>query len=112
MNQSLFLVGEIGGNDYNVPLLAGVPLDDVIPFAPVVIAKISSTITVSTSFAAPVVFAGIFTRIALESITQMSVEFSGADWARSQDSGGSRKSAHWVHPQLPVRIPERQQRRL
>ncbi|KAG2599465.1 hypothetical protein PVAP13_5KG442400 [Panicum virgatum] len=45
MNQSLFLVGEIGGNDYNVPLLAGVPLDDVIPFAPVVIAKISSTIT-------------------------------------------------------------------
>jgi len=50
MNQSLFLVGEIGGNDYNVPLLAGVPLDDVIPFAPVVIAKISSTITVSTSF--------------------------------------------------------------
>ena len=66
MNQSLFLVGEIGGNDYNVPLLAGVPLDDVIPFAPVVIAKISSTITVSTSFAAPVVFAGIFTRIATQ----------------------------------------------
>ena len=67
MNQSLFLVGEIGGNDYNLPLLAGaLPLDDVIAFAPVVIAKISSTITVSTSFAAPVVFAGIFTRIATQ----------------------------------------------
>ncbi|XP_025819708.1 GDSL esterase/lipase At1g28600-like [Panicum hallii] len=45
MNQSLFLVGEIGGNDYNLPLLERMPLDVVIAFAPIVIAKISSTIT-------------------------------------------------------------------
>ncbi|KAL6615694.1 hypothetical protein ACP70R_037964 [Stipagrostis hirtigluma subsp. patula] len=45
MNQSLFLVGEIGGNDYNLPLLYRVPFEDVLTFAPIVIAKISSTIS-------------------------------------------------------------------
>nr|CAB3473744.1 unnamed protein product [Digitaria exilis] len=44
MSQSLFLVGEIGGNDYNLPLLARMPFDNVTAFAPIVIAKISSTI--------------------------------------------------------------------
>jgi hypothetical protein len=48
MNQSLFIVGEIGGNDYNLPLLARMPFDHVITYAPIVIAKITSTITVST----------------------------------------------------------------
>ena len=47
MNKSLFLVGEIGGNDYNLPLLAGVPFETVRNFTPSVVAKISSTITVS-----------------------------------------------------------------
>ncbi|KAG8077402.1 hypothetical protein GUJ93_ZPchr0007g4990 [Zizania palustris] len=45
MNQSLFLVGEIGGNDYNIPLLNRVPITMIRSFAPSVIAKISSTIT-------------------------------------------------------------------
>ncbi|CAO2170810.1 unnamed protein product [Urochloa humidicola] len=45
MDQSLFVVGEIGGNDYNLPLLAKVPFDNVITYVPIVIAKISSTIT-------------------------------------------------------------------
>ncbi|CAO1948169.1 unnamed protein product [Urochloa humidicola] len=45
MDQSLFVVGEIGGNDYNLPLLARMPFDNVITYAPIVIAKISSTIT-------------------------------------------------------------------
>ncbi|TKW15677.1 hypothetical protein SEVIR_5G253200v4 [Setaria viridis] len=46
MNRSLFMVGEIGGNDYNTPLLkARLPFDNVTTFAPIVIAKISSTIT-------------------------------------------------------------------
>jgi hypothetical protein len=47
MNQSLFLVGEIGGNDYNYPLMSGVPIEKIRSFTPSVIAKISSTITVS-----------------------------------------------------------------
>jgi hypothetical protein len=47
MNQSLFLVGEIGGNDYNLPLLSGVSITKIRSFTPSVIAKISSTITVS-----------------------------------------------------------------
>ncbi|KAG8056025.1 hypothetical protein GUJ93_ZPchr0001g32270 [Zizania palustris] len=45
MNQSLFLVGEIGGNDYNTPLLSRVPITEIRSFTPSVIAKISSTIT-------------------------------------------------------------------
>jgi hypothetical protein len=47
MNQSLFLVGEIGGNDYNLPLLSGVSITKIRSFTPSVIAEISSTITVS-----------------------------------------------------------------
>jgi hypothetical protein len=50
MNQSLFLVGEIGGNDYNIPLLSRVPFKKIRTFVPSVVAKISSTITVSISF--------------------------------------------------------------
>ncbi|KAL6842661.1 hypothetical protein ACP4OV_027505 [Aristida adscensionis] len=49
MKKSLFLVGEIGGNDYNLPLLFRMPLEDVITFTPIVVAKISSTITMGTS---------------------------------------------------------------
>uniref|UniRef100_A0A0E0C5C8 SGNH hydrolase-type esterase domain-containing protein n=1 Tax=Oryza meridionalis TaxID=40149 RepID=A0A0E0C5C8_9ORYZ len=45
MNQSLFLVGEIGGNDYNHPLIGGVSIRKIRSFTPSVIAKISSTIT-------------------------------------------------------------------
>uniref|UniRef100_A0A0A9EJY5 GDSL esterase/lipase n=1 Tax=Arundo donax TaxID=35708 RepID=A0A0A9EJY5_ARUDO len=45
MDRSLFLLGEIGGNDYNLPLWLGVPFEKVVTFTPNVIAKISSTIT-------------------------------------------------------------------
>ncbi|XP_062206361.1 GDSL esterase/lipase At1g28600-like [Phragmites australis] len=45
MSQSLFLVGEIGGNDYNIPLLSRVPYENIRSFTPSVVAKISSTIT-------------------------------------------------------------------
>ncbi|TVU35747.1 hypothetical protein EJB05_17650 [Eragrostis curvula] len=45
MNQSLFLVGEIGGNDYNLPLWSRLPYKKVRTFTPSVVAKISSTIT-------------------------------------------------------------------
>ncbi|CAL4962356.1 unnamed protein product [Urochloa decumbens] len=45
MNQSLFLVGEIGGNDYNIPLLKRVPFQKIRTFTPSVVAKISSTIS-------------------------------------------------------------------
>jgi len=45
MSQSLFLVGEIGGNDYNLPLLSRVPIEKIRSFTPSVVAKISSTIT-------------------------------------------------------------------
>ncbi|XP_037411190.1 GDSL esterase/lipase At1g28600-like [Triticum dicoccoides] len=45
MNKSLFLVGEIGGNDYNVPLTSLVPVEKIRSFAPSVISKISSIIT-------------------------------------------------------------------
>lgn len=59
MNQSVFLVGEIGGNDYNIPLLSRAPLEKIRTFTPSVVAKISSTITVSFSFAVGVVAANI-----------------------------------------------------
>ncbi|XBI18343.1 hypothetical protein VPH35_060146 [Triticum aestivum] len=44
MSKSLFLVGEIGGNDYNLPLFYGVPFEKIRTFTPSIIAKISSTI--------------------------------------------------------------------
>ncbi|KAL6842658.1 hypothetical protein ACP4OV_027502 [Aristida adscensionis] len=45
MKQSLFVVGEIGGNDYNLPLLLRGPFENVLTFTPSVVAKISSAIT-------------------------------------------------------------------
>jgi hypothetical protein len=62
MNQSLFLVGEIGGNDYNGPLLSGVPMEKIRAITPSVVAKISSTISVSISFIVGVVAANVIYR--------------------------------------------------
>ncbi|XP_051225207.2 sinapine esterase [Lolium perenne] len=44
MNKSLFLVGEIGGNDYNLPFFTEVSFEKIRTFTPSVVAKISSTI--------------------------------------------------------------------
>jgi hypothetical protein len=43
------MVGEIGGNDYNLylPLISRVPIEKIRSFTPSVIAKVSSTITVN-----------------------------------------------------------------
>jgi hypothetical protein len=49
IDKSLFLVGEIGGNDYNKPIFAKVPFKTIRTFTPIVVAKISSTISVSHS---------------------------------------------------------------
>ncbi|XP_043687528.1 GDSL esterase/lipase At1g28570-like [Telopea speciosissima] len=42
--RSLFLIGEIGGNDYNHPLLQGISIEEVLSFVPEVIKAISSAI--------------------------------------------------------------------
>nr|CAD1824008.1 unnamed protein product [Ananas comosus var. bracteatus] len=44
MNSSLFLVGEIGGNDYNHPLFQGKTIEEVRSFVPSVINTIGSAI--------------------------------------------------------------------
>ncbi|KAJ3685311.1 hypothetical protein LUZ61_014475 [Rhynchospora tenuis] len=44
MNNALFVVGEIGGNDYNYPLLHGRTIDEVRTFIPDVISAVSLTI--------------------------------------------------------------------
>ncbi|KAM0870206.1 hypothetical protein ACQ4PT_040167 [Festuca glaucescens] len=44
MRKSLILVGEIGGNDYNLPFLTKVPFEKIRTFTPSIVAKISSTI--------------------------------------------------------------------
>lgn len=46
LSSSLILVGEIGGNDYNNPLLAGKSIEQVQTYVPLVIEEISSTIKV------------------------------------------------------------------
>ncbi|XP_047066465.1 GDSL esterase/lipase At1g28590-like [Lolium rigidum] len=45
MKKSLFLVGEIGGNDYNGPFLSKMPIEMIRNLTPSVVAKISATIT-------------------------------------------------------------------
>ncbi|CAL9115016.1 unnamed protein product [Musa textilis] len=45
MGNSLFLVGEIGGNDYNHPLLQGRSVDEIKTFVPNVVGAISSAIS-------------------------------------------------------------------
>ncbi|TVU37546.1 hypothetical protein EJB05_10866, partial [Eragrostis curvula] len=45
MASSLFLVGEIGGNDYNRPLFGGKSVDEVTTYIPDVVAAISSAVT-------------------------------------------------------------------
>jgi hypothetical protein len=49
MKKSLFLVGEIGGNDYNGPLLSEIPIEVIRNLTPSVVAKICATISVSNS---------------------------------------------------------------
>lgn len=44
LSKSLFLVGEIGGNDCNGPFFQGWKLDEILTFVPKIIHKISSTI--------------------------------------------------------------------
>jgi hypothetical protein len=46
MSNALFVVGEIGGNDYNHPLFSGISLDEVRTFVPDVIRTISLAIHV------------------------------------------------------------------
>jgi hypothetical protein len=46
MSNALFVVGEIGGNDYNHPLFSGLSLDEVRTFVPDVIRTISLAIHV------------------------------------------------------------------
>lgn len=45
--RSVVLVGEIGGNDYNHALLAGISKDVVRTFVPSVVGQIASAVTVS-----------------------------------------------------------------
>ncbi|KAK9051299.1 hypothetical protein SSX86_027926 [Deinandra increscens subsp. villosa] len=44
IGRSLILMGEIGGNDYNHPLSAGIPLDEIKPYVPLVIDTIISAV--------------------------------------------------------------------
>ncbi|KAI3764180.1 hypothetical protein L2E82_14183 [Cichorium intybus] len=44
IEHSLFLVGEIGGNDYGYPIIAGKPIDEVEPFVPLVADTIISAV--------------------------------------------------------------------
>ncbi|KAJ0430609.1 putative sinapine esterase [Helianthus annuus] len=50
IGRSLILVGEVGGNDYNFPILDGNPIDDVKSFVPIVINTIVSIINVRSYF--------------------------------------------------------------
>ncbi|PKI64665.1 hypothetical protein CRG98_014954 [Punica granatum] len=58
--KSLFLVGEIGGNDYNVPFIfTGAPLEQVRPFVPLVVeAVINATVALIEEGAVNVVVPG------------------------------------------------------
>nr|XP_043626353.1 GDSL esterase/lipase At1g28600-like isoform X2 [Erigeron canadensis] len=44
IGRSLILMGEIGGNDYNIPILAGSPMDEIKPLVPLVIDRIISAV--------------------------------------------------------------------
>lgn len=50
LKNSLILLGEIGGNDYNHPIIAGKPLDELKSYVPLVIDTIVSTINVSITW--------------------------------------------------------------
>ena len=46
MGRSLILMGEIGGNDYSYPLLAGNPVDEIKTYVPLVTDVIVSVVSV------------------------------------------------------------------
>nr|XP_043626971.1 GDSL esterase/lipase At1g28580-like [Erigeron canadensis] len=48
IGRSLILMGEIGGNDYNNPIFAGSPVDEIKPLVPLVIDRIVSAVNVIT----------------------------------------------------------------
>ena len=48
LNNSLFIFGEFGGNDYNAPIFGGKGLDEVNSYVPQIIDKITSGVEVYT----------------------------------------------------------------
>jgi hypothetical protein len=57
MASLLFLVGEIGGNDYNQALFQGRSVDEVRTYVPDVVAGISASLVVRTQNQTPSSFA-------------------------------------------------------
>jgi hypothetical protein len=53
MASSLFLLGEIGGNDYNQALFQGRSVDEVKTYVPDVVAGISAALTVRPRSSSP-----------------------------------------------------------
>ena len=74
MIESLFMVGEIGGNDYNLPLVSKVPIEKICSFTPSVIVKVSSTNTVNVYVILYVVAAAELTYYIDSNVTDWSLQ--------------------------------------
>lgn len=111
LRNSLFLVGEIGGNDYNHPFYRGRSLAEIRTFVPLVIRAISSAITVSRMI--HISFSTICFHICFSSLTNSrSARSQGTDRTWSQDPGSSRKLSNWMHRKISLPIRNISKRRL
>lgn len=107
LSKSLFVVGEIGGNDYNYPFFVGRSLAEVQTFVSSVIQTISSAIHVSAyqSFFFFFVLLSIETGFILfRFTTELLIWLLGIDWTWSKDANSSWKLPDWLRSRISFNI--------
>lgn len=106
LGNSLFLVGEIGGNDYNHPFFQNQRVEEIRTFVPSVVEAISSAITVS--LLVPPDPLSRTCNHADMSFTPMRFYFwmIGFDQTRCKKIGGSRKSTHRMCSSVSDAVPD------
>src|SRR5687767_8390159 len=99
MASSLFLVGEIGGNDYNQALFQGRSFDEVKPTSPTSspASALQSLYVMTPNKTTQNYFTGVVSTNPA-TIDPCSCRFAGTDRARRPDSGSARELPDRVQP--------------
>lgn len=96
IGNSLFIVGEIGGNDYGYPLSQTTAFGDLVPYIPQVVSVITSVIRVRIWFNCLVAIPISFRFVTNESIVYGLLIHAGVDWFRGCNIYGSWNVTTWM----------------
>lgn len=107
MSNSLFFVGEVGGNDYNHLIVRGKSLDELHELVPNVVGAVSSAIMVCmcVSLFNKVIFKSLY-------VFTLRIWFSGTYKSWSKETSCSRKLSHRVCPVISFDLSKPKRRLL